>query len=1254
MNNPALVRGVAPNLLPLLPGQLGVWFGHKLDAAGTAYTIAQYTEISGPVDEAIFAAAARHVVAETQTLHLVVRDNDSGIVQEIAPLAGWTLDVHDFSRRADPFQAALAWMAERLALPFDPTRAPLFCWALLRLGADRFIWLQAYHHLVLDGYSGNLLARRVAAAYDALVAALPPVADDGDLPGLIVEQQRYLRSASWTRDRDHWLALLADRPEPARLNARPSRGLGAVTRHGAELPAELSDALRRRAGDAGTSLPGLLLAAVALYLHHMTGQSDIVLSVPVAGRSGARARRTPAMLSNVVPLRVRVEPWHTVADLVDHTARQWRSGLRHQRFPREDLRQALGLGPRDADIAAVSVNSMPFDYDLRFGGARAVTRNLANGPVSGLSIASYESRPGEAMILHWDGEAGLFSEDELDRHAARFERLLARLADAPAEAPVATLTPLDDAERRLVLDGFNATGHALPGAPATLPALFEAQVARTPAAVALVHEHIELSYAELEARANRLARLLRGRGAGPGAIVAIALERTPDLVVAILAALKTGAAYLPLDPDYPPARSALMLRDSSARFLVTTATTGQRLVTPAWACACDEVRLDAPQTQAALAGLGTGALDDAERIRPLLPLDLAYLIYTSGSTGRPKGVAISHRASSHFVAWAATTIAEPELSGVLFSTSACFDLSIYELFVPLSRGGTVILARDALVLPHLPSRDRVRLVNTVPSALEALLRDDRLPSGIRAVNLAGEALTETLERTIRRRLPKVRLTNLYAPTETTTYSTAAVVEPGEAPTIGRPIWNTRTYVLDRTLAPVPVGVAGELYIAGDGLAQGYADRSGATAERFLACPYAGPGARMYRTGDLARWRPDGVLEYLGRADGQLKIRGFRIEPGEVEAALAGLDDVAQAAVQALPGPEGEPQLAAWVVPAVGARPDRATLRAALAERLPGHMVPSIIVLLDALPRTPNGKLDRRALLAPEPEVADRLVAPASETEALLCALFREITGAPEVGADDGFFALGGDSISAMRLVSRARRRGLDLEVRDLFHHATPQTLAAAARPLRADPAAMLATALPAVEEAVRAAIARVAPDGEAILHLTPLQQGLAFESRNRPRDDEDPYFAQLALTLRGKLDPQRLERAWSALLARHANLRLALPEAALGHGLAVVLTRARRRLADGVRHAARRADRTRRHAGFDPERGLIRLTLMRRRADDHVLLLTHHHLLADGWSLPVLLDELASLYAGSLLPETFPWPHYLAWRARQDRAAAES
>ena len=611
------------------------------------------------------------------------------------------------------------------------------------------------------------------------------------------------------------------------------------------------------------------------------------------------------------------------------------------------------------------------------------------------------------------------------RALAWLTRLLAQAVRDPGR-PVSTLEVLTAAERRRLLRDWNDTARPVP--EATLAELFQAQVARTPHAPAVVFEGEQLSYAELDGRANRLARHLIALGAGPERLVAIAMPRSAEMIVAVLAVLKSGAAYVPVDPAYPAERIAFMLAET--RPVAVLATAGVAAALPG---GLPVLVLDDPATAAGLAGLNGGAVPAAAG-----PRNAAYVIYTSGSTGRPKGVVIEHGRAAVVAGWAGSVFSAAELSRVLASTSLSFDVSVFEIFGTLTAGGSIQIVPNLLALTSGPWQGS--MISAVPTALAHVLAAPGTAARAEVVALCGEAVTAPVVAAIKAAVPGARIVNIYGPTEVTMFATAGPVDGAQAgpPPIGRLIWNKQAFVLDGALRLVPPGVAGELYLAG-GLGRGYLGRPDLTAERFVACPFGAAGERMYRTGDLARWTAAGELEYRGRVDDQVKIRGFRVELGEIEAVLAAQPGVAQVRVVLREDRPGDKRLAGYAVPAAGAALDPAALRDAASRVLPGYMVPAAVVVLDKLPLNANGKLDRRAL--PAPEYATGGAAPATPREQALCDVFAQVLGLEQVGVEDNFFDLGGHSLLAAVLVARlVERLGVKISLRTFMTNSSVRAI----------------------------------------------------------------------------------------------------------------------------------------------------------------------------------------------------------------------
>ncbi|MGV9270946.1 amino acid adenylation domain-containing protein [Kitasatospora sp. NPDC003701] len=1217
--------------MELTRAQSGIWFAQRLDPRNPAYNLAECVRIDGPVDAGVLERALRQVVAETDALRIRIVGTDDAPLQVVRDTVDWSLAVIG----VDDDAAADRWMHAEHTRAIDPRTDPLFRFALIRTADDRHVWYQRYHHLLVDGLSIVLIERRVAELYSAFLrGAAPAPAAFGPLSRLVELETEYRSSPRHARDRAYWTERYADLPAAPELPAAPglpaAAGLAGrptampheLVRRTVRLGPAQSGRLRGLAREAGVGWPAAVVAATAAYLHCAAGSEDVVLGLPVAARPGRDGRRIPGMVSNVVPLRLAVDPAQRVADLVAAGAGELHASLRHQRYPFEELAKDLGLPGTDHRLLGPRLNIVMLDHVLDFAGSRATVANLAGGPVEDLSVV-VDGRAGDgALDIEFGGHPGRYDERALAAHQDRFLAVLEAFAADPGRR-VGRVDAVTGAERERLLVTWNATTSAAPAT--TTAALFEAQAARTPYRTAVTHGGTSLTYAELNARANRLARRLVAEGAAPERFVAVTVSRSAEMVVALLAVLKSGAAYLPIDPHHPRERRDFMLADG-----------GPVLV------------LDDAVASGNLSGLSGANLTDAERRAPLLPGHAAYVIHTSGSTGTPKGVVVSQANAVNLLRWAHEAFTERQFARVLAATSLSFDVSVFELFAPLTCGGSVDVVRDLLALAELPAGGwSGSLISGVPSAFAELLARGEVKASADVVVLAGEGLSARAVEEISAAVDGAEIANIYGPTEATVYS-AFWFSDGErppVPPIGRPVSNARAYVLDAALRPVPVGATGELHIAGAGVARGYLGRPGLSAERFVADPYGPPGSRMYRTGDSARWTEDGRLVCLGRTDDQVKVRGFRIELGEIEAVLAAHEDVARVAVVAREDRPGVKQLVGYVVGAAGARPDAARLREYAADRLPGYMVPAAVTVLDRLPLNPSGKLDRRALPAPDHAVAPGGRRPRTALERTLCELFAQTLGVPEFGIDDSFFDVGGDSIVAIQLAGRARAAGLVLTPRDVFE---ARTVARLAPRVAADGAGRV------VED-------RDAGTGE--VEPLPVVHWLAEQ-----RDDIGGFCQSVAVTTPAGLTFEALTRAFGVLLDHHDSLRLRT--GARGGGgwtltvaprgsvdPAGVLTRFEVRAGDpdavaGARTAALRAS-------LAPEHGRVVAAAWLDAGPGRPgrLLMAVHHLAVDGVSWRILLDDLAAAVDGAPLQpigtSLRTWSAMLRDEARSPGRAAE-
>ena len=1108
--------------LPLSTAQLGIWFAKKLGQGTPNYNLGGWTEIDGPIDPKLLETAIGQAIHDAEALRVRFVENGEGPRQIIDPGFEAPLPLVDVSNRSDPAVAAEEWMKADLTEPVEPSRGG-FSFALLQASPDRFFWYQRYDHLLIDALGCLLFIRRVAEVYTALVNEHPFTENPfGSLERVIAEDAAYRASERFTRDRQYWLDLLAGRPETTSLSGRTGINSSRVLSQAGWVPSSTSQKLRLAGQRTTTGLAPVIVAATAIYLHRLTGAEDVVIGLPVTGRVGANSRRTPSMLANVIPLRLRVQPDFKLAKIVGQVSEQIHQGLAHQRYRTEDLRRDLGLLGHDQKLFGTMVNAMVLEHGLRFAGHRATMHSFLTGPIGDLSIVVYDRADQDAVRLDFNANPALYTASELANHQQRFLRLLESIAENPGWS-IGHLELLSLEERRQILINWNDTTADVPRS--TLTALFETQVEQSPEAIAVVFEETTLSYAELNRQADQLAHLLTGHGVGPESFVALALPRSIEMVVGLLGILKTGAAYLPLDPDLPTERFAQLLGDAQPVCVLTNAEIADRLPEN-----ISRILLDDPEVIRVLAQGQKTSLLVGERTQSFSPDNPAYVIYTSGSTGGPKGVMVTHAAIVNRLLWMQSAYGLGGDDRVLQKTPATFDVSVWEFFWPLIRGAGLVIARpgghrDPAYLCDLIRKQQVTTAHFVPSMLHAFL-DEPVASScreLRRVFCSGEALSAELRERFFSILA-VPLHNLYGPTEAAVDVSFWPCEAGESPVpIGRPIWNTQLYVLDSGLSPLPVGTAGELYIAGAGLARGYLNRASLSAERFVANPYGPSGSRMYRTGDLARWRADGVLEFVGRVDQQVKIRGFRIEPGEIEAVLLGHPAVGQAAVLAREDRPGDQRLVAYVVPAEGQSLDAAALRAHLVQTLPEYMVPAAVVHLEVLPLTPNGKLDRQALPAPEISAGAAYQAPRTAQQEILCAIFSETLSVERVGIEDNFFALGGHSLVATRLISRIRRTlGVELPIRSVFEAPTVARLS----------------------ERLSAAQAARAPLKPMV---RPAEIPLSFAQRrlwflDRLEGPSATYNIPVAVRLSGRLEVSALEAALGDLVRRHESLRTLFAE----------------------------------------------------------------------------------------------------------------
>ncbi|OON70403.1 non-ribosomal peptide synthetase, partial [Streptomyces tsukubensis] len=974
------------------------------------------------------------------------------------------------------------------------------------------------------------------------------------------------------------------------------------------LPAAEARRLASRAAELGITVNTFVQGGWALLLGRLTGRQDVVFGATVSGRPAELhgVDTMVGMFINTLPVRVVLDPSATVAELLTTLQSHQAALLDHHHHGLADIQRATGL-PALFDTLVV-FESYPIDQSaLSEAGGEAGITCTGIRPFAGthypLTVTA-DLTGHLKLALEYKPE--VFDRAHVEEIAERYLHVLRALVAEP-DRPVATVDVLTAGERDHLSRVLNDT--AVPFTERTIPELFEQGVASTPDAEALVCGDVSLSYAELNARANRLAHWLISRGVGPETRVAVALPRSAELIVALLAVLKSGGAYLPLDLAYPTARIAHLLDDARPGLVLTNAEFAAGL--PEFA---EAAVLADPALAADVAGRPDRDPVDADRHAPLRPRNAAYVIYTSGSTGRPKGVVVAHAGVGNLAAWGVAELGAETFTRALATTSTTFDVSVFDTLVPLLVGGAVVLLDDALAVVEEEFVE-ASLLCVVPSALDAMADRARLDR-VGTIVLAGEALPASLVRKVRETWPQVRMANFYGPTEATVYAAGCVDDgtgDGTLP-IGTPLANCGSYVLDGRLGLAPQGVPGELYLAGAGLARGYLDRPGLSAERFVADPYGPPGTRMYRTGDLARWGDDGNLEYLGRADTQAKVRGFRVEPGEIESVLAAHPDVERAVVLARTGKDHGLTLVGYAVPAAHASELSADdLRRFAGERLPEYMVPAAIVAMDRLPLTPNGKLDRAALPAPE-FTGSTYRAPRTAVEHTLAGLFADVLGVEHVGVDDDFFALGGHSLLVTKLISRIRTAfEVELRIRTVFESPTVAGLRGRL----------------SLGDRARPVLSRRAETTGAV-PVSFAQRRLWF--MHRFEGPSATYNIPVALKLTGELDPAALAAAVRDVVARHESLRTLLVEDADGMPFQRVVPVGELDfdvpLSPAPSHEVPAALSAVMEHRFDLFTEIpIRATLFRHAPEEHVLALVVHHIAADGESMAPLARDLSTAYA---------------------------
>jgi amino acid adenylation domain-containing protein len=1206
--------------LPLSYAQQRLWFLAQMKGVSEVYHIPFGVRLVGRLDRHALGLALDRLVQRHESLRTTFVVVDGEAVQRIADvkdshflLRDHDLRYDDLRQQADSELGLRQLYEEEAHASFDLEAGPLIRGRLIRQGEEQYALLITMHHIVSDGWSVAVLLNELSILYRAFARGeadpLPELAVQ--YPDYAVWQRHWMQGEVLRQHAEYWKTTLAGAPALLELPAdhmRPADQEYAGAWHEVVLDEELATGLKELSRQHGSTLYMTLLAGWAALLGRLSGQQDILIGTPVANRGKGELEGLIGFFVNTLVLRIDLSHRPRVGELLERVKSQSLGAQQHQDIPFE---QVVEIVQPERSLA----HSPLFQVMFAWQNAPRGTLDLVGLKTMGLEMALHRVARFDLTVSLWEmGEriAGgvefattLYEKATIERYMGYWRRMLEGMVAGSGQI-VDCLDLLSEGERYQVLYEWNRTEAAY--SQKCMHELFEDQVKRSAEPIAVEFAGQKLTYGELNRRANQLGHYLRRAGVGPEVRVGLCMERSLEMVIGLLGILKAGGAYVALDPHYPVERLKFMVENSSIAVLVTQSGLLEQLPgSPKVICVDKEVVEIARES-----GKDVGL--------PLHPESLAYVIYTSGSTGRPRGVAIQHDSANVLLQWAREIFSAEELSGVLASTSICFDLSVFEIFAPLSWGGKTIVVRNALNLAEVGQEPGVKLLNTVPSAMAELLQIEGIPSSIRTVNLAGEALPPNMVEQLYEKLNVERIFNLYGPSEDTTYSTYACLKRGEAHErvpIGKPISNTQAYVLDRECQPVPAGVSGELFLGGQGVARGYLNRPELTAEKFIPNPFSERGGeKMYRTGDQVKWGKNGNLEFLGRLDQQVKVRGYRIELGEIEAVLQTHEGVRACAVIVREDQLAEKRVVAYVAKNGAMKAE--AFREFLKERLPEYMIPSAFVEMEQLPLTPNGKIDRKALPAPEREWSGRsgYTGPRNGEEEILCGLFAETLNRDRVGVHDNFFAIGGHSLLATRLVSRIRATlGVDVALRTVFESPTVAKLA------------------PQLQGSTKAQISlRRHPKTERA-PLSYSQRRLWFI--NELQGSSAEYNMPEALRLRGRLDVDALRRAVQTIVDRHESLRTHFAEER-GEPVQIIAPSLTLEIPSKDLSGLSEAEQQQQVMAsvnnewcepFDLAHGpVLRFKLLKLAEEDHILLRTFHHIVSDGWSLGVFMREFRDLY----------------------------
>jgi amino acid adenylation domain-containing protein/non-ribosomal peptide synthase protein (TIGR01720 family) len=1200
----------------LTPAQVGVWSLNEIIDDKSLINGSELFLIKGQLDVDILAQAVTHAVRETESLHSIILKKTSSVQQIIQVKKDYQLNIIDCPERygVDDYESSKKYFMARTNIPFDIYQEEPFEISLMKLSNKEYVYYHCFHHICMDGMGSYLLLSRIIELYNTIQNNdNPSPSPFGPFPELIKSNEDYQRSARYVRDKAFWSAYCSDMPAPATLSSGTARQhqLSAsekILRTRFTFSNDLTKRIRTAAAEINCSVSNLLITLMCTYLYRMTGESEIVIGLPVTGRMGKHERSIPGLMANILPMRIPVSPEMSLDEMQKAIAKESQKILRHQKYRNEDIARDAGIQHAEQGLWRTSINIESFGEGQNFKDCTMRSFNIANGPVNDINFFLFDYNHELPFTLGIDANSELYTAEEIDEHVSRIVLMFTNTL-THSHLPVGALPLYQKADFQKVVKVNN---QALSEMSATmLPQLFERQVALTPDAPAYYQGEKYLTYAELNQRINQLGHYLRGQKIMAGDIVAVLLPRTVDLVIALLAIVKTGATYVPLDPDAPPERLNHIIATASPKITITNQALSPFILKK------NLIIIDAENIFASIASQHTNNLHGIS----LQTLHTAYILFTSGSTGVPKGVAVPHQALANFLIAMQKYIQLENHHRLLAVTTVGFDISALELFLPLVTGAAVVMAsRDTARDPNLLSaeinRHGVTHMQGTPAQWEGLA--EYQPSAMR--NLTAIVGGDALPANLAERLVALtrRAIQVYGPTETTIWSTWHELTPDQLrpEVIGCPILNTQIYILDTALQPVPQGVAGELYLAGTGVALGYLNQPALTSERFIADPFSARGQRMYRSGDMAYWDRNMNVCFLGRVDNQVKIRGYRIETGDIESTLIKHPAIKHAQIVAHEEKNGgHKRLVGYVIKHEAENCSSDDLRVWLGTHLPDYMVPAAIMVLESYPLTPNGKIDRKSLPAPDFTQQDREL-PTNNTQKKLGAIFADVLGIKTPGIQESFFNLGGHSLLAMQLLNQIRREfNLELPLKTIFEAPTIAQLADIMTTSEAQTVRPPLLTLP----------------HPASLPASFAQQRLWLFEQISPGST---YNLPLVIRMSGNLNTEVLGQALTDLVIRQESLRTLLvqhdemicQEIISPDKVSFVLTPQIANHGQVTEMLQRDSEHI-----FALDRELpLKVSLYQMASDEYILLLLIHHTACDGGSLAPLMNDLSHAYRARL------------------------